>query len=416
MDSVQSIAESLALRLRRSVAIDDVGMRLLAHTAHDEPVDSYRIESIMRRKAGRPAGQTVTEYALQFGIAAAKGPVRIPGSEELESLPRVCVPVRCQNTLLGYLWLMDFAPELTDAELDMATRAADAAGEVLFRERLISDLRRGQERELLRDLLHRDRDVRRHAAGTLVTEGLIAKDARVTALTVSVGARGGDSSAVAVDLALQRAQRRMARYATLAMAAGTLGGVLLIADPKSPDHGELARCAEELRTDLRREAHVGGSVRVGIGPTCGLLEDAAESHECAAEALRVAEAVPDLGTVIFWSELGVYRLLVQLPLEKLRDDAVPPGLRRLIGQDPSGVLLQTLEVYLDGACNAADAVDRLSIHRTSLYYRIGRIEDITGMSLRSGGDRLSLHLGIKLARLIGLLPDRREPPRRAAGA
>ena len=45
------------------------------------------------------------------------------------------------------------------------------------------------------------------------------------------------------------------------------------------------------------------------------------------------------------------------------------------------------------------------MHRTSLYYRLSRIELITGMNLASGTDRLSLHLGLKLARLLHLLPE-----------
>jgi DNA-binding PucR family transcriptional regulator len=45
------------------------------------------------------------------------------------------------------------------------------------------------------------------------------------------------------------------------------------------------------------------------------------------------------------------------------------------------------------------------VHRTSLYYRLSRIELISGMDLASGGDRLSLHLGLKLARLLHLLPN-----------
>jgi DNA-binding PucR family transcriptional regulator len=43
-------------------------------------------------------------------------------------------------------------------------------------------------------------------------------------------------------------------------------------------------------------------------------------------------------------------------------------------------------------------VARLRIHKTSLYYRLRRIEKLTGMSLRDGEDRLALHLGVTLAR------------------
>src|SRR4051812_33531517 len=105
MSGVQAVAETLAAQVRRSVAIDDLDGRLLAHTAHEEPVDQFRVDSVMLR---RPRSErTVTGYARQFGIAQATVPVRIPANLELGSFARVCVPIRCQRRLLGYLWLFD---------------------------------------------------------------------------------------------------------------------------------------------------------------------------------------------------------------------------------------------------------------------------------------------------------------------
>ncbi len=94
---------------------------------------------------------------------------------------------------------------------------------------------------------------------------------------------------------------------------------------------------------------------------------------------------------------------MQLPLEELPDDAVPEGLQALMTADAEGTLVETLETWLDEGCDARATVARLQVHRTSLYYRLGRIEEITGMTLSSGSVRLDLHLGLKLARLHGWL-------------
>jgi DNA-binding PucR family transcriptional regulator len=45
------------------------------------------------------------------------------------------------------------------------------------------------------------------------------------------------------------------------------------------------------------------------------------------------------------------------------------------------------------------AAERLHLHRTSLYYRLGRIAELTGRDLADGGARLELHLALKLVRL-----------------
>lgn len=64
--------------------------------------------------------------------------------------------------------------------------------------------------------------------------------------------------------------------------------------------------------------------------------------------------------------------------------------------------MTTLERYLDSGCDARATAERLHLHRTSLYYRLGRIEELTGRDLSAGPDRLELHLALKLARLADL--------------
>jgi len=63
------------------------------------------------------------------------------------------------------------------------------------------------------------------------------------------------------------------------------------------------------------------------------------------------------------------------------------------------VLTGTAEVWLDSAGSPQRAATRLCIHRQTLYYRLGRIEALTGLDLADGEDRLLLHTAVKAARL-----------------
>ena len=72
-------------------------------------------------------------------------------------------------------------------------------------------------------------------------------------------------------------------------------------------------------------------------------------------------------------------------------------------RDPAHApLVDTLEAYLDLAGDAKATAEALTLHRATLYYRLNRIEEITGARLKTGDDRLALHLGLRLARLSGL--------------
>jgi len=83
----------------------------------------------------------------------------------------------------------------------------------------------------------------------------------------------------------------------------------------------------------------------------------------------------------------------QLPLSPSSTSTYyPAGSRRGARQ-----LLVTAETYLDSAGDAQRAAAALHIHRGTLYQRLARIEQLSGLDLANGMDRLTLHLGIKLA-------------------
>jgi sugar diacid utilization regulator len=406
-DELRAVCEGLAARLQRAVAIDDPRMHLLVHTAHNEQhdqVDQTRITSVLTMSIP----QDVLEHVMKSGIARADGPVRVPAWPEREVLSRVAVPVRCGGRLFGYLWLIDDDHSLTDEELQMAADASAAAGQIMHRELLLGDLRRSREQALLRDLVSEDTTIRAHASAELAATDRLPASGQVVLLAVRVAAdvleRRPDTAAE-LDLSLQRLVRQLMPMEAIAVTRSGGHGLLLAASMRPPTLDNMRAHARRLCAEVGKHAGTPHAVRVGIGPVVSGLDAASTSCALAEVSLRVAEAVPGFGQVVCYDELGIYGLLVHLPLDRLPPDAVPSGLRQLIEKDAGGHLIDTLETYLDQAGDARASAALLNVHRTSLYYRLSRIEQITGMNLASGGDRLSLHLGLKLARLLGLLPD-----------
>jgi DNA-binding PucR family transcriptional regulator len=93
--------------------------------------------------------------------------------------------------------------------------------------------------------------------------------------------------------------------------------------------------------------------------------------------------------VAHWAELGAWRAVTQLTGP---DPVVTPLLS-------DRVLAETAEVFLDCAGSASRAAETLRIHRQTLYYRLARISEITGLDLADGEARLLLHTSLKAARL-----------------
>ena len=118
-------------------------------------------------------------------------------------------------------------------------------------------------------------------------------------------------------------------------------------------------------------------------------------------ALGVERAAGDFGPLVRWSALGAYRVLARLGAGRDLAALVPDSLRRLLASPEADVLVPTLTCYLDHGADARAAAAALFVHRSSLYGRLHRIEQIAGVDLRSGEDRLELHLGLRLRRLAG---------------
>lgn len=87
-------------------------------------------------------------------------------------------------------------------------------------------------------------------------------------------------------------------------------------------------------------------------------------------------------------------MLTALPADRPQD----PAVRELLDRSHAE-LARTAEVFLDHSGQAGRTAAALGIHRQTLYYRLSRVEQLTGLDLGEGEDRLLLHMALKAARL-----------------
>ncbi|MFQ9491521.1 MAG: PucR family transcriptional regulator [Bilophila wadsworthia] len=121
--------------------------------------------------------------------------------------------------------------------------------------------------------------------------------------------------------------------------------------------------------------------------------------------LQVLRAI-EPGPLLDVEGLGVYGNLTLLT--RNHEDAQPAFNIAALREEDSA-LFDTLELFLDNAGSIAKTSEELCIHRSTLYYRLKRIADITGTDLNSGLDRFTLHLELKLFRLTSVLLGDDEP-------
>ncbi|ROO91020.1 PucR-like helix-turn-helix protein [Actinocorallia herbida] len=213
-------------------------------------------------------------------------------------------------------------------------------------------------------------------------------------LAAESGAKLAASPSRALEGLLSAAQEERAAAAAMLAGhplAGTAYAVLYAPGAQIPAGVLGTGDVLVLRAAEARETAARLGVIAGVsGPRRGFAL-AREALEEAKFAHRVARTVS--GPVAAWADLGPYRMLTALPEP---DPAVAPLL------DPAhAALRETVETYLDEAGNAQRTAAALTIHRQTLYYRLGRVTALTGLDLDSGADRLLLHTSLKAARLRG---------------
>ncbi|WP_344470020.1 PucR family transcriptional regulator [Nonomuraea monospora] len=374
MADLQRTVDELAARLGRPALLEDRVQRVVAYSEQSGAMDDVRRDSILRRHTV----PEVRQWLRDAGIHEATEPLRTPGAPHLGLLPRVCVPIRHADALLGFLWLIDADPPMTDDGVAEAAATAPGLALALFHESLASGLASHRELEAVTGLLLGERD----AAEQLIEAGAFPQAQPVSVQVARPRtAEPDDALRLALEQGLLALRRRLSGHHPLHLVRYD-HAVLLTAGPPAP--------ADDLH------AAMPVPVVVGIGRPRAALAQAAGSYQEARHAAEVVARVPGLGRTAEWARLGVYRMLTRVP-----DQELHPGLEGLLADAQYLPLLETLETYLDLAGSAVATSRALRLHRTSLYYRLQRVEELARTDLKDGGERLALHLSLKLARLSG---------------
>ena len=377
---LQVIAEQLAAALERSVIIDDAALRPVAVSAQTGLVDASRIEAVLQRRTSARHRQMLTDR----GIFKAREPVPIPAREP-GSLPRLCLPLAHRDQLLGFLWLID-EPPLTAAQVQRAQAAAAQAARLLHQRAARQTAEFGTFAGLADALLHADDGDRAEAARKLTDEAALTGSPPYALGLIRYLA---DAPASQRDSLLQVAGDLRRRAAPGSFVLATPGERELVAITTQDATGPLRDAVRALP---------GPPLVIGTAGAVAALEAVHAELDNARYAAEVAAAVPAFGRAADWGELDSYAVFQYLPRDPAAPERICRGITALL-TERTGIYEATIRAYLDCGANVQQAAALLHIHRTTLYWRLGRVTDLLAVDLSRGDDRLKLHLALKLAEL-----------------
>jgi len=168
--------------------------------------------------------------------------------------------------------------------------------------------------------------------------------------------------------------------------------VIVVKDLSEDDSPrEIERCAGAVAAYLRKESFK--NVRVAYGTVVNEIKGVSSSYKEAKMALDVGKIFFGERDVIAYSELGIGRLIYQLPIPLCK-----MFIKEIFdGKSPDEFdeeTLVTINKFFENNLNTSETARKLYIHRTPLISRLNKIKKETGLDVRTFDDALTLKISL----------------------
>jgi hypothetical protein len=384
-DPIQVLVDHLAEALARSVIVDDDDFVPLATSAQTGALDRSRIDAVLRRTTDDRLRRLIAVH----GLATARRRVRIAANPELQSLPRLVFPLFDAHRRLGHLWLID-APPLTPAQVRRAQETADLARDLLSRRAALDGDATHARTDRLLDLVSDDAQARAGAATVLAGRAELGPDGPYAVSVVRSGpAEDAPTDGADLDALADKLRLRLGRDAVLCPVPDDREVLVLTLQQRVQRLVAVTRALSTPPPTL--------GLRIGVTD----LGNVREAVRDARHACDVAELVPRYAGVADWSDLGAHAVLQYVPRTLAEVARICPELPALLGPGTT-MYADTLRSYLEHGGQAHRTAAALHVHRSTLYWRLSNIEELLGVDLSDGDQRLRLHLALRLADLVQL--------------
>jgi len=183
---------------------------------------------------------------------------------------------------------------------------------------------------------------------------------------------------------------------------GPYDGCYVLLLPAKPDPGDA------LRRILGKVAQAAGgraTLTMVAGPVARDLADYATAFRVARGAAALRHAT-DQGGFVDVGRLGLSALLLETGAPDALRRFAAAALREIEAHEErhGGDLIATLRAWLTAGCSTAAAAEALVVHRNTVTYRLGRVEQLTGRSLQDSAVRLELQLALTIREVVRLGP------------
>ncbi len=174
--------------------------------------------------------------------------------------------------------------------------------------------------------------------------------------------------------------------------------VIVIKDLEDADSNkEIEKTAKGIVAHLKKENVKG--IRVSYGTVIREIKEVSRSYKEAKMALDVGKIFFDDRNIIAYSELGIGRLIYQLPIPLCK-----MFIREIFdGKSPDEFdeeTLTTIHKFFENNLNVSETSRQLFIHRNTLVYRLDKLQKSTGLDLRIFEDAITFKIALMVVKYM----------------
>ena len=160
---------------------------------------------------------------------------------------------------------------------------------------------------------------------------------------------------------------------------------------------EIDKAARALESFLLKEGVK--NVHIAYGTVVREIKEVSRSYKEAKMALDVGKIFFDERDVIAYSELGIGRLIYQLPIPLCK-----MFIKEIFGgkspDDFDEETLTTIHKFFENSLNVSETSRQLFIHRNTLVYRLDKLQKSTGLDLRVFEDAITFKIALMVVKYM----------------
>jgi sugar diacid utilization regulator len=399
-----------ALDSMSEIARQELGLSALANRLADLTSSrAYILDGLARVRSiesGQGAGEQLDELLSSkrcLELMRRVGQDHHRHTAVVDNVQLTVSPIVSGPDLLGYVLLEAAAPLSPNVNEGLADMAALIASTVFVRERALEEGLVRRRADLLSQLL--DGEAPKSASSFR---------ALPPPLRLAVGRVrkvGSVKAANPADGAILREVRSVAEQVLRSLATPTVAAIrgenVVLAWSVKQREGRF-NVTEKLEAIAALvQSAAGAQVRFAVTE---VISDPQLFPQVYQEARLAAEVRPWQGSAIVDTRgLGAYRFIIGASSSRHVLDFSRRTLGKVMEHDEkrNGELIGTLRTYLENRSSVSLAARVLGVHVHTVQYRLRRLEELTGLSLRTAEERLTLELALRIFDLAGL--DLRQP-------